>query len=163
MTTPQDIKKIFSNVKDCKINDMYVYKSENKNFNDNGYFLIIEVKTDDNTIKKFSIGGSSIKKNNRMNFNVYDNNTTIEIENDEQIENDKQIENDELINAIKNKDFRNVKKLLENGANVHYLDESPLKLAADNGYYQIINLLIDFGADYNSIDKYVLNQALQIK
>lgn len=159
MNTPKNINKILNTVNDCKIKDMYIFKSENDKFSDLGNFLIIEVETQEGYIKKFSIGSINNQSNNQpnnLNFNVYNNDITNEIELEKSID-------DELIDASINNNYDKVKLLLKKGANVYYKNSKALIEAENRGFFSIINLLIYYGADLNIIDKYVLHQSSQIK
>lgn len=60
---------------------------------------------------------------------------------------DYEILNTNLINAVYYNNVYEVKKYIEQGANVHIRNNSPLQLAAANGYSEICEILIQHGAD----------------
>jgi ankyrin repeat protein len=55
--------------------------------------------------------------------------------------------NELLINSVKKNFFNGVKYALENGANVHYNDNYPLRRAVDENHLDIVKYLVDNGGD----------------
>lgn len=55
--------------------------------------------------------------------------------------------NDKLIDSIINGDFNQVSQLITDGADVRYLDNEPIKIAAQKGNISIVSLLHSKGAD----------------
>jgi hypothetical protein len=49
-----------------------------------------------------------------------------------------------------NADYREAKRLIEEGVNIHYNEEEALRLAAAHGRLNIVKLLVEAGADINA-------------
>ena len=58
--------------------------------------------------------------------------------------------NDILIKSVDKGFLFGVKYALENGANVHTIDDYALRWASQNGHYDIVKLLLDYGADIHT-------------
>ena len=49
--------------------------------------------------------------------------------------------------------------LLDRGADVHYLDDAPLRFSAEDGFLEMVRLLLDRGADVQALDEAALRMA----
>jgi len=58
--------------------------------------------------------------------------------------------NEQLIKAAKAEDLKAVKTLLDRGADIHARNDEALRSAAHNGYLEIVQLLLEMGANYRN-------------
>lgn len=59
-----------------------------------------------------------------------------------------------LLKSCKNGDLKSVKDLLSNGADIHTLNDLPLKISTEKGFIDIVKFLIEKGA---LVDTTILN------
>ncbi|NCA28384.1 MAG: ankyrin repeat domain-containing protein [Proteobacteria bacterium] len=68
--------------------------------------------------------------------------------------------NSELLEACKNGDCKKIKGLIENGADINFVDNekniTPIYIASQNGHIEAIETLAGLGADVNKANKYGL-------
>jgi len=65
----------------------------------------------------------------------------------------------ELLNDIQYNNFKKVKTAIENGANIHYDDDAPLKYATFYGHLNIVKYLIEKGVDVHAEEDIALKNA----
>lgn len=68
---------------------------------------------------------------------------------------------DYLISAIQNNSIDDVKSAIKNGAAIRYMNDLPLKIAAEIGNVEIIELLLVNGADPHSNDNFLLKEMVR--
>ena len=71
--------------------------------------------------------------------------------------------NEQLFKAVELNEIKEVKRLIEEGANVNAVDEdgmTALYWASRWGYSEIVKMLIEKGADVNVVDEYFRETAL---
>ncbi len=66
---------------------------------------------------------------------------------------------DNLAKAAKNGDLKEVKRLVESGADIHAGDDYALKLASWYNYLEVVKYLVEQGADIHAGNDYVLRWA----
>jgi len=59
--------------------------------------------------------------------------------------------NEKFIDPIEDNDINKIIKLINKGANIHYLGNQPLCLSAEMAHCEIAKLLIDNGADVDAV------------
>ena len=65
-----------------------------------------------------------------------------------------------VIEAVKNNDLENIKRLVEQGANLHADDEEALQWAAEKGHLEVVKYLLEQGADSDILSQKVLIKLL---
>ena len=67
----------------------------------------------------------------------------------------------DLIKAIDEGDIVTLRRLIENGVDIHANDAYALRWAAQNGHFDVVKLLLDNGADIHAFCDYALGRAAE--